>query len=50
MTLILKPIGRGNWKKAELTVTGDHIAMLLILVGQRITLAGAVFRVCEVRP
>jgi len=37
VTVVLKPLGRGNWSP------------LLVRVGECIVLAGITFRVCEVR-
>lgn len=48
--LVLKPKGRGNWTPIVLTVDGDRATPLLVKVGETVTLAGIVFRICEVRP
>jgi len=49
MTIVLRPIGRGNWKPSTLHVEGDRIGPLLVRVGMRLTIADVVFRVAEVR-
>ena len=46
--LILKPIGRGNWKPVTLNVDGRHAAPLTVRVGDRLVLGGVTFRVCGV--
>lgn len=46
--LILKPIGRGNWKPVTLVVDGRHAALLTVRVGDRLVLGGVTFRVCGV--
>lgn len=51
MTLILRPVGRGNWATVVLTVGGRRAPPpLYFALGQRIPLGGSVFRVVEVRP
>lgn len=50
MTLLLKPPGRGNWTPLVIEYAGPQVLPLLVRVGECITLAGVVFRVCEVRP
>ena len=44
----LKPVGRGNWTPATLTVDGRHAAPLTVRVGDRLVLGGVTFRVCGV--
>lgn len=48
MTLILRPIGRGNWTTTRMHIDGGHALPLLFRVGQRLPLGGVVFRICEV--
>ena len=51
MTLILRPLGKGNWATVELDVSGRRAPPpMYFLVGQRITLGGQVFRISEIRP
>ena len=52
MTLILRPVGRGNWTPITMRVTGKpHLPPPMYFeVGQRIELGGMVFRVAEVLP
>lgn len=50
MTLILKPIGRGNWRPATLEITGEREKPLLVRVGERMEFLGITWRVAEVRP
>ena len=49
MTLILRPIGRGNWRTTSLQISGGHALPMEFRVGQRLPLGGVVFRICEVR-
>ena len=48
--LILRPVGRGNWKTAQLSVDGDRAQPLLVKVGDKFTLAGVTWRVVKVLP
>jgi len=48
--LVLKPVGRGRWNTIHMEVEGGRAQPLLVKVGDRVTLAGIVFRICEVRP
>lgn len=48
MTLILRPIGRGNWRQTRMQIEGGHALPLLFRVGQRLPIGGVVFRICEV--
>lgn len=48
MTLILRPIGRGNWATTRVQLEGGHALPLLFRVGQRLPLGRVVFRICEV--
>lgn len=53
MTLIVKPVGRGNWATLEMTLQGKHAAIFGFMwgfkVGQTFDLGGITWRVCEVR-
>lgn len=46
--LLLKPKGRGNWSTLQLRLDGDRAQALLFNVGDTITLAGIVYRICQV--
>lgn len=48
MTLILRPIGRGNWRPTRMHIDGGHALPLLFRVGQRLSLGGVEFRISEV--
>lgn len=48
--LILKPKGRGNWKPLVLAIEGAHLPLLMVRVGEVLTLGGVVFRIAEVLP
>lgn len=48
MTLLCKPVGRGNWHTLQLSVTGSRAQPMLVKVGDRFPLAGIVYRVCRV--
>ncbi len=48
--LILRPVGRGNWRTAQFTVTGDRAQPLLVKVGDRFPLAGITWRVVRILP
>lgn len=50
MLLVLKPTGRGKWSPLIVQLTGKRADPLLFQPGQRITLAGVVYRVCKVQP
>lgn len=50
MTVILKPVGRGNWRASTLHIDGDRIGLLLLRAGMRLAIAGVEFRVCRVLP
>lgn len=50
MMLICRPVGRGNWRTAQFTVTGDRAQPLLVKVGERFTVAGVTWRVVKVLP
>lgn len=47
MTLICRPVGRGNW--ATMNITSPAGMMGLVNVGDRFELGGITWRVCEVR-
>lgn len=49
MTIFLRPIGKGNWRRTRMQIDGGHALPMLFRVGQRLNLGGAVFRICEVR-
>ena len=48
--LILRPVGRGNWATAELSISSDRAQPLLVKVGDRFELAGVTWRVVRVLP
>jgi hypothetical protein len=48
--LILKPRGRGNWKPLVLAISGAHLPIMAVRLGEHITLGGIVFRVHQVLP
>lgn len=48
MTLILRPVGRGNWRTTRMQIDGGHALPMLFRVGQVLPLGGVVFRICEV--
>jgi len=52
MTLLLRPLGRGNWAVTTVSVEASRHAPLPLEVhaGQLLTIAGRVFRVCRVLP
>lgn len=50
MTVIVKPIGRGNWETLTLVVTGSRAQPLVVTVGETFDLGGVTWRVIEVRP
>ncbi len=47
MTLVLRPVGRGNW--APVLVSGRHLSPMVQL-GDRITIGCTTYRVSEIRP
>lgn len=50
MTIVLRPIGRGNWKPWLWQLEPHiHMASLLVKVGDRLEFAGLVWRIVEVR-
>jgi hypothetical protein len=52
LTLILRPLGRGNWAPMLLRIEqSKHAPLPLeVHVGQRLTVAGRTFRVAKVLP
>lgn len=48
MTLMLKPIGRGNWAPLTMTLEGSRAQALLFQPGSIIVLAGLRYRICKV--
>ncbi|MFN6993724.1 MAG: hypothetical protein ACK4PH_05930 [Aquincola tertiaricarbonis] len=48
MTVLLKPVGPGNWTPMTLSYDGRHTAPLLWKVGERVQLGGVVWRVCRI--
>jgi hypothetical protein len=48
--LICKPRGRGNWKSIVVAIEGERASPLLVRVGELLTIAGVVFRICKVMP
>ena len=48
--LTLKPKGRGNWRSVVMAVEGFRVDPMLVRVGQTLTLAGIVWRICRVQP
>lgn len=50
MKVLLRPVGRGNWRPCTLLIEGDRIGPLLLRVGMRLTIAGVEFRISEVLP
>lgn len=50
MLLILRPVGRGNWRTAQLSVDTDRAQPLLVKVGDRFELAGVTWRVVRILP
>jgi hypothetical protein len=52
VTLLLRPPGRGNWSPVVVALEGGKNAPLPleVHVGQRLTIAGRVFRIARVLP
>jgi hypothetical protein len=50
MTLLLKPIGRGNWAGVVVTITGGRVSPVMVKPGDRWPMFGIVWRVCKVLP
>lgn len=49
MTVLCKPIGRGNWRRLRLVIDGVHLAPFTVAIGERFTMGGVTWRVVEVR-
>lgn len=49
MTIVLRPVGRGNWRTTIIRVEGDRASPILVARNDSITLGGVTFRVVEVR-
>jgi hypothetical protein len=49
VTLVCRPIGRGNWRVLTVTVSDKRAGPLLVKPGHRFDLGGITYRVCEVR-
>lgn len=50
MTVICKPCGRGRWNALTLIYAGPQMAPFTCAVGERFSLGGVLWRVCQVRP
>jgi hypothetical protein len=50
LTIVAKPIGRGNWKPLVLECSGAHLLPMSVVVGAQFVLGAVTWRVCEVRP
>lgn len=50
MTVVAKPVGRGNWSPILLQYAGPQLAPFTVAVGERFSLGSVTWRVCEVRP
>ena len=48
--LILRPVGRGNWRTAQLSIETDRAQPLLVKEGDRFDLAGVTWRVVRILP
>jgi hypothetical protein len=48
--IVAKPVGRGNWSRIEMAIRGDRAQPLLVKIGDRFTMAGITWRICEVKP
>jgi hypothetical protein len=48
VTVLCKPIGRGNWAPLRLLYEGPQMAPFVVRVGEVFLLAGISWRVCEV--
>lgn len=48
MTVIAKPVGRGNWAKLTIKLSGTRAQPLLVNVGDRFEMAGLTWRICKV--
>lgn len=52
MTLVLRPVGRGNWAPVLIAITeSKHSPLPLeVYAGQRLTVADRIFRIAKVLP
>jgi len=48
--LILRPVGRGNWKLLTIRVEGSRATPLLVQPNDRIPIGGITYRVVSVTP
>lgn len=48
MILVLRPVGRGNWKTVTIRVEGGRASPILVSRNDRIALGGITFRVVQV--
>lgn len=48
MTLILRPIGRGNWRTTRMQIDSKHCGPYCFVVGTKIRWGLIDFRICEV--
>lgn len=48
MTVILKPVGRGNWAPLRIVYSGAQVLPLFVKPGDRMTFAGVTWRVHRV--
>lgn len=46
--LVLRPLGRGNWKPTRITIDGNRLGPMLFRVGQHIPLGGIIFRIVRI--
>jgi hypothetical protein len=49
LTVLCKPVGRGNWASLSLSYIGPQMAPFVVRIGERFELAGVTWRVCEVK-
>jgi hypothetical protein len=50
LTLVLRPVGRGNWKPLVLAIESERVLPLLVRVGDRLPLGGVTYRISKVLP
>lgn len=51
MTLVIRPVGRGNWRPVRMTIDDPQRAgPMLVQPGARFELGGVVWRVVRVEP
>lgn len=48
MTVLLKPLGRGNWTPMRLEYAGQQLVPLFVRVGAVMEFGGLKWRVCQV--